>query len=441
MIGSCALATLLLLLSIPVASLASGTAPKIADDPVHRENLPPLMSLYLPIPLDISGVPAQTTGVFVPAGYKAGKTVDLLVFLRGYDINRPKTATSVAEYWGSPQHSTLQSFLLREEVNKSGKNVILVVPTLGPRSEFGKLQDPGGVQQFLTSIVDGLMKNGPYAGLSERPTIRHLILAAHSGGGVPLRRLAQVLGDDPNFKDKLKECWGFDSIYGVRDRDAAFWSEWAKEHPGAKVSMFYIFTQKDVGKDPKMPVSKDNPFDHREPTNTSGPALELERLTKEQKLNNVAVFRETRETTLKHNDVPRAHLAELLKAAKYLDDRYMAMPDNNASSKTPVGWGKKAMNSQILAVRRLGKGKIVVAAGILGACLFVLIGVVVFSLGTKSRVDRIMGDIENDDLYQIQDGLWPLFRSLVPRGFYVNVQSRLRPEPFFHPVVHRSIDF
>lgn len=314
-------ATVLLVLSIPVGSLASEGELHITDDQVRRENTPPLMSLYLPIPLDIPGVPAQTTGIFVPANYKAGKTVDLLVFLRGYDINRPKTTTSVSEYWNSPEHAVLRSFLLREEVNKSGKNVILVVPTLGPRSEFGKLKDPGGVQRFLTSIIDGLAKNGPYAGFSDRPMIRHLILAAHSGGGVPLRRLAQELGDDPAFKDKLKECWGFDSIYGVRDKDAAFWSGWAKEHPGAKVSMFYIFTQKDVGKDPKLPVSRSNPLDHREPTNTSGPALELERLAKEQKLGNVVIVRETKESTLNHNDVPRARLVELLKAAKYLDDR------------------------------------------------------------------------------------------------------------------------
>ena len=85
--------------------------------------------------------------------------------------------------------------------------------------------------------------------------------------------------------------------------------------------MFYIFTQKEVGKDPKLPVSASNPLDHREPTNTSGPALELERLAKSQMLENVSVFRETKESTLSHNEVPRAHLAALLEAARYLDDR------------------------------------------------------------------------------------------------------------------------
>jgi hypothetical protein len=31
--------------------------------------------------------------------------------------------------------------------------------------------------------------------------------------------------------------------------------------------------------------------------------------------------RGSKETTLNHNDVPRTHLANLLKAARYLDDR------------------------------------------------------------------------------------------------------------------------
>jgi hypothetical protein len=147
-----------------------------------------------------------------------------------------------------------------------------------------------------------------------------LILAAHSGGGVPLRRLAQVLGDG-GLRDELSECWGFDSIYGVKDKDAEFWSDWAKGHPGTKVTMFYLFTEREVGQDPKLPVGPRNPLDHREPTGTTFPAMELERLAKARMLGNVRVVRETEATTLSHTDVPRAHLADLLKEAPYLDER------------------------------------------------------------------------------------------------------------------------
>jgi hypothetical protein len=321
MTHSCRQVFSLTVLIVAAIGVTCGPTAVARDDvAVRRETTPPLLSLYLPIALDVPRVDAQETGVFVPDRYRAGQTVDLVLFLRGYDVKRPQTATAVGEYWNSPRHPTLKSFMFREEVNKSGKNVILVVPTLGPSSEAGKLTTDGGPREFLDHVLDGLRRHGPHAGLVDRPTIRHLILAAHSGGGVPLRRLAKLLGDDPGYKDKLKECWGFDSIYGVKDKDADFWADWAKEHPGAKVTMYYLFTQRDVGKDPKRPVGPENAFDHREPSGTTGPAMDLERLANARKLGNVTVTRETG-ATVTHTEVPRAHLADLLKSAAYLDDR------------------------------------------------------------------------------------------------------------------------
>jgi hypothetical protein len=289
-----------------------------ADEPVRRDTRPPLLSLYLPIPLGVPDVADPSTGVFVPSDYRAGDAVDLLVFLRGYDVNRPKPATAVADYWNSPRHPVLKSFQFREEVNKSGKNVILVVPALGPRSEAGKLAEAGGPQMFLSRVLDVLWRQGPHAGRTNRPTVRQLILAAHSGGGVPLRRMAQLLGADDAYKDQLKACWGFDSIYGIKDKDADFWADWARDHPGARVTMDYIATYKEIGKDPSRPVTATNPLDHVVPTGTTLPATDLERLARQRGLGNVTVVRET---AVGHADVPRAHLAELLTAAAFLDGR------------------------------------------------------------------------------------------------------------------------
>jgi hypothetical protein len=321
MLRGLALAFPFLLLLPTLASSEEPAASGKGGEALRRDASPPTMSLYLPIPLSVPNLERQSTGVFVPTNYRAGDAVDLVVFLRGYDIKRPKTATSVEEYWNSPEHPILKSFQFRQETNKSGKNVLLVVPTLGPFAEAGKLSEKDGLHAFLDRILEGLWRNGPHVGRAKRPEIRHLILAAHSGGGVPLRRLAKLFGEDDALKDKLKECWGFDSIYGVKDRDADFWSEWASGHPDTKVSMFYLFTEKDVGKDPKLPVSASNPLDHRQPTGTTFPAMELERLARDKMLGNVTVVRESKATTLNHNEVPRIHLAELLKAARYLDDR------------------------------------------------------------------------------------------------------------------------
>jgi hypothetical protein len=68
-------------------------------------------------------------------------------------------------------------------------------------------------------------------------------------------------------------------------------------------------------------VSPSNPLDHREPTGTTFPATELKRLAETRRLANVAVVRETKASTLNHNEVPRTHLTDLLKAAPYLEDR------------------------------------------------------------------------------------------------------------------------
>jgi hypothetical protein len=197
--------------------------------------------------------------------------------------------------------------------------VILVVPPLGPFSEAGTLAEEGGLRTFLDRVMDGLWRSGPHSALSKPPTVRHLILAAHSGGGVPLRRLAQVGGLDAGLKDRLKACWGFDSIYGDKDKDAEFWGDWAHSHPGAGVAMFYLFTEREVGHDPISPVGPANPAEHRTPTGTTRPAMELELLARERKLGNVSVVRE--DAKVSHTDVPRAHLADLLKAASYLGDR------------------------------------------------------------------------------------------------------------------------
>src|SRR5579883_1521731 len=94
-LGTLALLTPILLLAagrgaeVPAAERGDG-------DPVRRDTAPPLVSLYLPIPLGVPRVEDPATGVFVPAGYRAGTAVDLVVFLRGYDVKRPRAATAVA---------------------------------------------------------------------------------------------------------------------------------------------------------------------------------------------------------------------------------------------------------------------------------------------------------------------------------------------------------
>src|SRR5579883_3244795 len=104
---------LLLFLFAACAESGEPAALRATDAPIRRDTVPPQLSLYLPIPLDVPGVDDPATGVFVPDHYRVEKTIEVVVFLRGYDIKRPKAATGVAEYWNSPRHLVLKSFLLR----------------------------------------------------------------------------------------------------------------------------------------------------------------------------------------------------------------------------------------------------------------------------------------------------------------------------------------
>src|SRR5258708_7536992 len=94
----------ILAFSFPLLLLAACTPKNGQAAPDRRTGAaprrpPPPMPLSLPIPVGVPGVDDPSIGVFVPTNYRAGKTVDLILFLRGYDIKRPKAATSVAEYW------------------------------------------------------------------------------------------------------------------------------------------------------------------------------------------------------------------------------------------------------------------------------------------------------------------------------------------------------
>jgi hypothetical protein len=44
-----------------------------------------------------------------------------------------------------------------------------------------------------------------------------------------MRNFVGALG---RYKSNLKACWGFDCLYGVRDKDARFWFNWSRSKDG-----------------------------------------------------------------------------------------------------------------------------------------------------------------------------------------------------------------
>jgi hypothetical protein len=169
------------------------------------------------------------TGIFLPAGYRPKARVDLILYLHGFK-SRPDL--TIKEYW---DRQRFPHFALREGLHASRRNAILVAPSLGPRAQAGRLARPGGLDAFVAQVLAMLRAHSLYRTAGIIPQLGSLILACHSGGGYPMRRLA--LGSDA-AAGAIRECWGFDSTYNRGDD--TLWAQWAKKNPKARLFIYYI---------------------------------------------------------------------------------------------------------------------------------------------------------------------------------------------------------
>lgn len=210
---------------------ATGRVPRL----LKQESTPPGTTLYIEIDLGIVdkfGIKAAPmTGIFIPQGFKPDKGVDVILYLHGHKGEQNRRLT-IDQYWDR-QRFAYGAF--REGVNDSGRNVILVAPTLGSHSDSGTLVKPGGLDAYLDQVLSALTTHGPANFKGTRFNVGNLILSCHSGGGWPMRQLAG--GKDRAFAN-LRECWGFDCTYNRGDD--TFWANWARSRPNAKVYFYYI---------------------------------------------------------------------------------------------------------------------------------------------------------------------------------------------------------
>ncbi len=244
--------------------VANPSAPR----PLGSETTPPDQTLYVKIDLGIGKIAVELckkyektdgskkkcieyheefvqvqpkTGIFIPENYSPQPAVDLILYLHGHTIDYPGLNVSIDGYWGNPK---FPFFALRQEVNASKKNVILIAPTLGPKSEAGPwLTSKYGLDRYLDQVLEALKARGPYKGQS--PTIGNIILAGHSGGGSPMQKLALSTN---RYTAKIKECWGFDSLYGGV-KEGKNWIKWAglnqvtDTKTGKKLFIYYYNTK------------------------------------------------------------------------------------------------------------------------------------------------------------------------------------------------------
>jgi peptidoglycan hydrolase-like protein with peptidoglycan-binding domain len=223
--------------SIPKITPHNQLTPSISSLPklLKREVIPPGNTLYVNIDLGIIDqfgiTAAPVTGVFIPEGYAPGATVDVILYLHGHKAE-PIRRQAIDQYWNSHR---FPYGAFREGINTSGRNVILVAPTLGSRSETMRLLDPGGLDAYLNSVLVILRAYGPHQRTRQIPQLGNLIIASHSGGGKPMRELA---GGRDRVLTHLRECWGFDCTYNRGDD--SFWAGWARNRPNAKLYVYYI---------------------------------------------------------------------------------------------------------------------------------------------------------------------------------------------------------
>lgn len=147
---------------------------------------------------------SSTVAFFVPKGFRATETVDLVIHFHG---------------WNHNVYNTLEEYKLISQLVESGKNAVLVVPEgpeNAPDSFGGKLEDPQGFARFVSETVSALQHWRCFAGIQLRPG--KIILSGHSGG---YHVIAAIL-DRGGMPEAVKEVWLFDALYEPPESFAAW---------------------------------------------------------------------------------------------------------------------------------------------------------------------------------------------------------------------------
>jgi hypothetical protein len=196
----------------------------------RTESVPPLRTFYFEINLqakNADGTTAPTlTGVYLPTSFSLHSPLHVVLYLHGFKGQQNRMA--IDQVWSLRRGPAGG---LREAVLRAGRNTILIAPTLGTRSDAGWLVTPGGLDRFLSQVMNGI---GQHAQINTSLNITSLALACHSGGGRPMRQIATVGNQALSL---VRECWAFDSMYNRGDD--LFWAQWAARRPGSRMFVYY----------------------------------------------------------------------------------------------------------------------------------------------------------------------------------------------------------
>lgn len=266
----------------PVALSGPSRIPSL----LRSETQPRGLTFYVDIDLRIGREVKPITGIFCPDRYRLNSKIDLIVYLHGHNDKaqcfEDRGVVPIDQYW------KCRPFWLREEVNYSGKNIILVAPTLGQRSEAGNLVIGNGFDDYLEQVRAALITYGPYKKVQPPPMLGNVILASHSGGGSPMLNIAS---SGNRTVANIQQYWGFDCLYGEKDE----WIKWAKSKSNKDKWLFIYY---------------------KNSTKTESRRLETDAI--KQRLFNVLV---SESEACNHCLIPITHFKDRLQKAPFLSNR------------------------------------------------------------------------------------------------------------------------
>lgn len=193
-------------------------------------------TLYLPIKLNNTVLPK--VGVFIPEHFQLTAAVNLIVYFHGNIESVCETEPGPFGTKGIEYYLDTPLFrCLREELDASKANAILIAPTLSIKfgsvtpswsPRYGDLNEDG---KFDFLINETLTRLRGSEALPADAQVGKIILSAHSAGGVAMMKILQASNA---LKANIAECWGFECLYFGTDT----WKTWLSADPNKQFRHF-----------------------------------------------------------------------------------------------------------------------------------------------------------------------------------------------------------
>jgi pimeloyl-ACP methyl ester carboxylesterase len=151
--------------------------------------------------------------VYAPANFRAAPPVDVVVFLHGF-YNCAENVIRTTGMACTPGAPARQAYALADQLERSGKNALLVVPELAfdrASSDPGRFANDNGFVDFIEELLGKIPEIGSYT-LAD---LGRVVVLSHSGGYRAAAGIARKGGVS------VDELGLLDSLYGaIPDFDA-----------------------------------------------------------------------------------------------------------------------------------------------------------------------------------------------------------------------------